>query len=570
MLETAVAEIQPSPGSAGDGLGDGWIEALPARVYTTPQYGEIPVTPEKLERMIANFNNNVRGQEIATDFEHGRDTAKGLQASGWYKEFKIDKSSDDPGQVSLWAKVEFTDDAKKEVQDGKWKYWSLEWDDEYVDDKGELIPDVILGGGLTNRPVAKRTMPINFSEAMWDELDEDTQREFAVWTTKYVNSLPNSAFLYVEAGADKNKSKRHLPYKDASGKIDLPHLRNAIARIPQMKGISDSLKASLQAKARRLLAGSQKAASEGMPEGVFEAFELLHSVGFDVGFELSEHKEEEHAETGQSNPPPPRKDQAGEDDPAIIGGWRRDPLPTPLSDPNIEGVKGKPPNTNAHSEHGKEDSVEGITLTPTQVSQLYGLLGITMPDTPGDEFFEPAKVAFSEWKSLRDAVSASSEEKAFAEKYPQYWREHQELLQRDRQTTALQFSESVKTVCVPEGDKTVPTKQGLSALAIDKVKEVHIKFSEGSATIADFEEVVKTIMDGGLVQYGEIGSSVAGEVVPINTATLSGLRDARKAFAEFVLEVQKEEAFSDYGAALAEAAKRKPDLANAYRQTQTA
>src|SRR5262252_1208941 len=552
MLETAVTEIPQSS--------DGWIEALPARVYTTPQYGEIPVTTDKLERMISNFTNNVRGQEIATDFEHGRDTAKGLQASGWYKEFKIDKSSDDPGQVSLWAKVDFTDDAKKEIQDGKWKYWSLEWDDEYVDDKGELIPDVILGGGLTNRPVAKRTMPINFSEAMWEELDEDTQREFAVWTTKYINSLPNSAFLYVEAGAATDKSKRHLPYKDASGKIDLPHLRNAIARIPQMKGISAAKKAALQAKARRLLGGSQKAASEGMPDGVFEAFELLHSVGFDVGYEMGEHKEEEHAEPGLSNPPPPRKDQAGEDDLAIVGGWRRDPLPTPLSDPNIEGVKGKPPNTNmsetANDEAGKEDSVEGITLTPAQTSQLYSLLGITMPDTPGEEFFEPAKVAFSEWKALRDAVDASSEEKEFAEKYPQYWREHQELLARDRQTGATQFAESVKTVMIPQGEGTVPSKQGLSALALSKLSEVHIKFSEGTATVADFEEAVKTIMDGGLVQYGEVGSSATNEAEIINTSTLSGLRDARKAFAEFIAEVQKEDGFEDYRVAMEEAAKR--------------
>src|SRR5215471_8124529 len=291
MLETSVVEI-PTEIESGN-----WIEALPARVYTTPQYGEIPVTVDKLERFITNFKNNVRGQEVATDFEHGRDPAKGLQASGWYKEFKIAPSSDDPAQQSLYARVEFTNDAKQEVKDGKWKYWSLEWDDEYHTDNGEVVADIILGGGLTNRPVAKRTMPINFSEAMWDELDDDTKREFAVWSTAYVNSLPNSAFLYVEAGAATNKSKRHLPYKDASGKIDLPHLRNAIARIPQMKGISDSLKNSLQARARKLLAGAAKSASETgeESEAIKLAYELLVREGYEV---YDEHKEEEHAEPG--------------------------------------------------------------------------------------------------------------------------------------------------------------------------------------------------------------------------------------------------------------------------------
>lgn len=91
------------------------------------------------------------------------------------------------------------------------------------------------------------------------ELDEK-----AVWTTAYVNNLPDSSFLYVEPG-DKDgegktvpRSNRHLPYKDASGKLDLPHLRNAIARVPQMKGVSAAKKSALQDRARRLLANASK------------------------------------------------------------------------------------------------------------------------------------------------------------------------------------------------------------------------------------------------------------------------------------------------------------------------
>src|SRR5215471_8843458 len=104
MLETALIQV---PENATEELGSSqentmWIEALPARVYTTPQYGEIPVTTDKLNRMIANFNAGVRGQDIATDFEHGSDTAKGKQASGWYKDFELRPSTDDPEQQSLW------------------------------------------------------------------------------------------------------------------------------------------------------------------------------------------------------------------------------------------------------------------------------------------------------------------------------------------------------------------------------------------------------------------------------------------------------------------------------------
>src|SRR5215469_2588860 len=60
MLETSIAEISPEATASSNGEGV-WIEALPARVYTTPQYGSIPVAQEKLERMIDNFNDNVRG-----------------------------------------------------------------------------------------------------------------------------------------------------------------------------------------------------------------------------------------------------------------------------------------------------------------------------------------------------------------------------------------------------------------------------------------------------------------------------------------------------------------------------
>ena len=82
----------------------------------------------------------------------------------------------------------------------------------------------------------------------------------AVWTTAYINKLPDSAFAYISPGGKKDKegktvprSLRHLPYKDNSGKIDVPHLRNAISRAPQAK-IPAEVKKIVQAKLQRLLA----------------------------------------------------------------------------------------------------------------------------------------------------------------------------------------------------------------------------------------------------------------------------------------------------------------------------
>jgi cation transport regulator ChaB len=105
-----------------------------------------------------------------------------------------------------------------------------------------------------------------FAQANGVVLAAKHSAEFASWDAAYMNDLPDSAFLYVEPGGKKDKtgkttprSKRHLPYRDAAGKIDLAHLRNAISRLGQGKtlsGISDSLKATLQRKAQRLLNAS--------------------------------------------------------------------------------------------------------------------------------------------------------------------------------------------------------------------------------------------------------------------------------------------------------------------------
>jgi hypothetical protein len=56
------------------------------------------------------------------------------------------------------------------------------------------------------------------------------------WNTAYINDLPDSAFAYVVKGEKVQgktvpKTNRNLPHHDKSGKVDLPHLRNAMARV---------------------------------------------------------------------------------------------------------------------------------------------------------------------------------------------------------------------------------------------------------------------------------------------------------------------------------------------------
>lgn len=78
----------------------------------------------------------------------------------------------------------------------------------------------------------------------------------AAWSTAFINDLPDSSFLYIEPGGKKDedgkttpRSLRHFPYKDGEGKVDMPHLNNALSRIPQ-SNLPDDVKAQATARAQ--------------------------------------------------------------------------------------------------------------------------------------------------------------------------------------------------------------------------------------------------------------------------------------------------------------------------------
>lgn len=91
----------------------------------------------------------------------------------------------------------------------------------------------------------------------------------AKWTTAFINTLPDSSFLYIKPGGEKDgegkttpRSLRYFPYKDADGKVDLPHLRNAISRAPQADLPADVIK-RVQDKARKVLDDQSKEITPG-------------------------------------------------------------------------------------------------------------------------------------------------------------------------------------------------------------------------------------------------------------------------------------------------------------------
>lgn len=104
----------------------------------------------------------------------------------------------------------------------------------------------------------------------FEEAEPQKVEEKAEWTIAYINSLPDAAFAVIEPaylrGDTEDKRCRHLPHHGKSVKdadddesVDPPHLRNALARMSQIRPVTDSISADeLRAKARRHLIGHAK------------------------------------------------------------------------------------------------------------------------------------------------------------------------------------------------------------------------------------------------------------------------------------------------------------------------
>jgi len=136
-----------------------------------------------------------------------------------------------------------------------------------------LARNIMRAEEVTDKAAAMQKLAAEFSDRVGmamqgkeESKEAEVEDEKAVWTTAYINDLPDSAFLYIAPGGEKDadgkttsRSLRNLPVRDAEGKIDLPHLRNAIARLPQTKaeGLTPEKITALQDKARKMLQEAQ-------------------------------------------------------------------------------------------------------------------------------------------------------------------------------------------------------------------------------------------------------------------------------------------------------------------------
>src|SRR5690349_19034546 len=135
--------------------GPTWIQALPLGTYLHPVYGEIKITPDRVQKFAANVTAKVIDKQPDIDYDHKKRTD---HAAGW-----VEAAEARPD--GLWIQVDWTPKARQMLKDKEYKYFSPEFIDEWKHPKSQAVhQDVLLGGALTNRPFLKDILPINLSE----------------------------------------------------------------------------------------------------------------------------------------------------------------------------------------------------------------------------------------------------------------------------------------------------------------------------------------------------------------------------------------------------------------------
>jgi len=179
--------------------------------------------------------------------------------------------SQDSDKVKYWE-YQNTDKEEAEAFEGSLVWLGAQYGAEIRKQFGDQAEDII---GFIH--TEKGTLPV-FGK------DIGAKRE---WTVAYINTFEDNCFAVVEPTGKKDdegrtipKNARHLPHHDkgngaagTGGKVDLPHLRNALARMNQIKPVTDTITVEeLREKARRHLIAHAK--KEGI--GDYDILEITN------------------------------------------------------------------------------------------------------------------------------------------------------------------------------------------------------------------------------------------------------------------------------------------------------
>jgi phage I-like protein len=211
------------------------VQCLKTGKFRHPWWGVMSFDDAFFDRMIVNFDADLPSPEIAFDFKHQPDHGAAAWVSKLFKE---------PGM--LMAEVNLTAKGKKSIEDKEFRFFSIEYTDDYVeylfedstDESGNPVDKetkishgpTVLGGGLTNRPFIKGMLPVSLSEdgdmLELTEIPEDdsgSNKEVNKSMKKTLEELQTEQAdlkakitALEEAASDKKESKEELTALTAS------------------------------------------------------------------------------------------------------------------------------------------------------------------------------------------------------------------------------------------------------------------------------------------------------------------------------------------------------------------
>jgi len=258
------------------------------------------------------------------------------------------------------------------------------------------------------------------------------------------------------------------------------------------------------------------------------------NAGLSSGYTSLEVAPEEHSEPGTGNPPQPRTDE--EPNRAATQGWRR---------------------TNTEMERGADNAPKANGGNMDELMQLFGV-------ETEEELFAAIRTMHSEQEALKSAVNQKSEQLRFKEQFPSLYEEHVVNVEKGLRADCNEFLASVGKITKPAGDSFVETGAGLSALASETIASAYMAFAKGEGSLELFTSAIKTVTQGGIVDYTEKGSAAAPETVEVDLTTPQGIAAGKQKFADLVASIQADDKL-EYMAAISEAARREPELAQAWR-----
>lgn len=135
-----------------DGISE--IQILKTGKWKHPTYWEFNITDKDINEFVSNYKNNVRGIDLAVDINHDPEH----KAVGWFKDvYKKGKAA--------FAKIEWTKEGLDLIKTKTYRYFSPELHFVFQDEEtGEKLRNVLVGGGITNRPFFKGMQALQMSE----------------------------------------------------------------------------------------------------------------------------------------------------------------------------------------------------------------------------------------------------------------------------------------------------------------------------------------------------------------------------------------------------------------------